>query len=72
MRMIINYYHLHPSLKRDKFCVKFYFLNVNGLSSYVSILTNETWAVYVLKLTTFLAAYHDVLFTCSQSFQVFR
>ena len=38
-------YHLRPSLKRDKFCWKFYFSNVNGLSHYVSLLTNETVAV---------------------------
>ena len=40
-----SYYHLHPSLKCDEFCAKFYFSNVNGLSGYVSLLTNETLAV---------------------------
>ena len=39
------YYHLRPSLKRDKFCVKFYLSNIKGLFGYVSLLTNETLAV---------------------------
>ena len=39
------YYHLCPSMKCDEFCAKFYFSNVNGLCSRVSLLTNETLAV---------------------------
>ena len=34
-------------MKRDEFCTKFYFSNVNGLSGYVSLLTNKTLAVTV-------------------------
>ena len=41
----IRYYHLRPTLKRDKFCAKFHFSNVNALSGYVSLLTNETLEV---------------------------
>ena len=60
--------YLRPSLKRDKFCAKSYFPNVNVLSGNVSLLTNETLAV---MLTRFLTAYQHVFFMCSQSFQVF-
>ena len=40
-----SYHHLPPSLKRDEFCLKFYFSNVSGLSGRVSLLTSETLAV---------------------------
>ena len=39
-----NPFYLLPSLKREEFYAKFYFSNVNGLSGYVSLLTNETLA----------------------------
>ena len=38
-------YHLRPPLKCEEFCAKFYFSNVDGLSGYVSLLTNEILVV---------------------------
>ena len=44
-QLTIIYYHLCPSLKCDEFSTQFYFSNVEGLASYLSRLTNETFAI---------------------------
>ena len=64
--MLSHYYHLRPSLKRDKFCAKFYLSNVNG---YVSLLTNETLAVMSWNWQRLWR--HTSMF-CSRAFKVFR
>lgn len=62
-------HHLRPSLKRDKFCTKFYCSNINDLSGYASPVTSGTLTVIWWNWQLFWR--HTNMF-CSCAFQVFR